>query len=398
MTIDHIKHTIAPSLLPAIILCLQACTVANLDLCMNEHPHKGQLIMEYDWSGVAGEHPDSMVVVALRPLFRDKVAANWASDAAGTEDRLFGRLIASANGEEDLYRATYKDHPSRDSLFLPVGEWKISSYTSTPTAIGQAEKYVADVQEDGNALTFRLEESELPPVEFAYWHDRNPYGTWVDVSAKSALCMATGTLTVDEFANAKKNYHVKLTPRSLAQTVNVSFDTEVTDAGLTVDSMVCAVSGIAGAQNITTMELDVHTAHRAIFKATISAPANGRIRAAATLHVPGLVAGSTPAERQGPGILDVSVFTHFTDDTGIRRERRLDASVNLCRLLTATPSIRYDGEGRALQARPMLNLHIDGRMLVSREGLANAGNARDTWTYEGAADAAMGSGAYRQRD
>ena len=73
---------------------MTGCNNANMDLCYDQHPHRGQLIVEYDWSGLEYEKPDSMIVMAVRPVFRTKMASNWATTVASGESRLYGRLIA----------------------------------------------------------------------------------------------------------------------------------------------------------------------------------------------------------------------------------------------------------------------------------------------------------------
>ena len=382
MTRDNIKHIITPLLCFAAILCLQACTMANLDLCVGEHPHRGQLIIEYDWSGIECEHPDSMDVLALRPVFRDKVATNWASDVRETENRLFGRYIASATEEKNLYYAPYKDNSSRDSLFLPAGEWRISSYTSNQSTIDLAENYVADVLDDGESLFFKLEEFDRLPEKYAYWYDRNSSGSWVNVLMNSSICLANGTVSIDEYADKKKDYKVVLKPRIIAQKVNIGFEAEVVDADITVDSIVGAISGIAGMMNISTMELDINTTYKAIFETELSNVGGRNIRAGSTIYVPGLVRGYSSSSLQGPGILNVCVFVHYVDSKNIRRERRLDGTVNLYRLLTNTPSVKYDDEGKVVQARSELNLLVRSKMLISKDKLSNADDALDTWVDE----------------
>lgn len=369
-------------LLPVSLLCMHACTVANLDLCMDEHPHRGHLIIDYDWSGVDIEHPDSMVVVALRPVFRDKMASNWATGASGNENRLYGRFIASASGDGNLYHASFKDNPSRDSLFLPAGEWTISSYTSNPSTIELVKDYATDVMDDGGSLYFKSDVSERLPEKYAYWYDRNSYGGWVEASANSSVCLSGGSVVIDEYSNVKKDYRVKLAPRIVAQKVNVGFEAEIVDADIAVDSIVCAISGIADAMNLNTMELDIDATHQAIFETELSRTSDRHVSAHGTIYVPGLVRSSSSSLLQGPGILNVSVFVSYADDNNVCRKRRLDATLNLFRLLSATPSVQYDKDAKVVQACAELNLLVQSRMLISKDKLSNADDALDSWVEE----------------
>ncbi len=364
------------------VLVLVACTAANLDLCVDEHPHKGQLIVEYDWGAVGDEHPDSMVVVALRPVFRDKVASNWATNKATGESRLYGRFIASADEDEEAYHRPYKDVPSRDSILLPAGEWEITTYTSNAGTVESTSKYTQDVMDDGGELFYRLESYDNLPEKYAYWYDRNSYnlqGGWVDVPLKSSVCLARATLLVDEYASDRKTYSVKLKPRGVAQKINLSFEAKVVDPGIEVTDIVCAISGIPDAMNISTMELDIEKTHQAIFETTTSPTSGGNILAKSTLYVLGLVRSSSASLLQGPGILNVSVFVKYTDDEGNPKERRLDATVNLYHLLSATPSVEYNEAGNVVQACQTMNLHVRSTMLISKTKLSNADDALDSW-------------------
>lgn len=381
MTRNNIGHIAASMLWSVVLFCLQACTSANLDLCMDEHPHKGQLTVEYDWSDMPDGHPDSMVVVALRSVFRDKVASNWATARFGNESRLYGRYIASAIGDADTYYATYKDDPSRDSLFLLAGEWTVSSYTSGNASIKRTTNYVKNVASDGSSLAMELDASKRLPGRYSYWYDRNPYSSWVDVSPKACLCVADGSVTIEEYANVKKDYKVRLKPKRVSQKVSIGLEAEVKDADITVDSIVCAISGIAGVMNINTLELGIANTYKAVFKTELANAESDRINASATLFLPGLVCGAEPSELQGPGVLNVSVYVHYMDIDNVRQERRLDATTSLYRLLTATPSVK-NVNGKAMQACSELDLFVRGRMLISKEKIANASGALDSWTDE----------------
>ncbi len=361
------------------MLGMYACTAANLDLCMEGHPHRGQLIVEYDWSGL-DEHPDSMVVMALRPIFRDKVSSRWASDvnAGRGENRRYGTFIASATGEDDIYHSPLDEALARDLIYLTAGEWEISSYTSNPTTVEATKDYTVDVQDDGGELFYKLDPFDELPEEYSYWRDRNSYSTWVDLPQKHSVCLARGTLVVDEHADTKKDYKVVLRPKNVAQKINLSFEAKA-EPGINVDRIVCAISGIPTAININTLALDIDVTHQAIFETNVSTSSNGNITAQQTLYALGLVRSATSAKLQGPGILNVSVFVNYEDDNGKRRERRLDATVNLFRLLSETPSVKYDDMGRVVQTTSQLNLNVRSTLLISKDKLSNIGEVIDPW-------------------
>ena len=415
---------------------MTGCNNANMDLCYDQHPHRGQLIVEYDWSGLEYEKPDSMIVMAVRPVFRTKMASNWATTVASGESRLYGRLIApfgldfskpmnyeegdtdsevdgdtdsevdsdteigvegDAEGEvedgtdNDVDISTDPDTEDegsnviserRDWLYLTSGEWEISSYTSNESTLNLASVYANDVKDDNTNFYFKLETFTELPEKYSYWYDRNAYSSWVSVSSNSTVCLARGKVVVDEFANPQKDYKVGLRPVSVAQKVNISFDAELVDDDIEVDSIVAAISGIAGMMNLSTMELDINTTYQGIFKTELTENALGHITSKSTIHVPGLVRSSSGLKLQGPGILNVSVFVKYTDDKGLKHQRRLDGTLNLYGLLTETPSVKYDEDNKVVQACPVLNLDVRSRMLISKNKLSNAHDAIDNWVDE----------------
>lgn len=402
MTKYSVSRRFAILIWPVFLLCVSACSMANLDLCVDGHPHRGQLIVSYDWSGIKDELPDSMVVLAIRPVFRDKVSSNWSSRVNSGERRPFGRFIASATGEDSLYYAPlYRSHGggvvqkdgvedegvsdvmmSRDSIFLTSGEWNLLSFSSNPAVVEVTKGYTADVWDESKALDYRLKVYEQLPDEYKYWYDRNPYGGWVDASEKSAVCMARGSVVVDDMANVKKSYTVKLKPSIISQKINIAFDAEIVDADIVVDKIVCAVSGVTGMIELDKMRLNPGITHQAIFETELTKISATRIRANGTIYVPGLMRSSDSSLLQGPGVLSASVFVSYTDDEGVRRERRLDATLNLFRVLTATPSLKSDRDGYMLQTASTVNLHIDSRMLISKKRLSSAQDALDAWVDE----------------
>ena len=424
-----------------LLLTLVGCKNANLDLCYDDHPHRGQLIVEYDWTGLEYEKPDSMIVMAIRPVFRSKMASNWATTVESGENRLYGRLIApfelnffkpmnyeegdadsevdgdtdsevdsdaeigvdgDAEGEvedgtdNDVDISTdpdIEDNSSnittvrRDWLYLTSGEWEITSYTSNESTLGLAYRYASDVMNDNSKFYFQLETFTELPEKYSYWYDRNAYSSWVSVSSNSTVCLARGKVVVDEFANIQKDYKVVLRPVSVAQEVNISFDAELVDDDIEVDSIVAAISGIAGMMNLSTMELDINTTYQGIFKTELTENALGHITSKSTIYVPGLVRSSSGLKLQGPGILNVSVFVKYADDKGLKHQRRLDGTLNLYGLLTETPSVKYDEDNRVVQACSVLNLDINSRMLISKDKLSNAHDAIDNWVDETIIDA-----------
>lgn len=383
MMYNKVSTLIKALLCLAVLFCQQACNVANLDLCQEEHPHKGQLIVDFDWSGLSTLKPDSMIVVAFRSVFRDKMASNWSTDKASGEKRLYGRLISPRDvTERELYSNTIDATPNRDSLYLPAGEWIIFCYTSNAPTIELTRQYTEDIQAGDEMFFFQMPVADRLPEKYAYWYDRNPYGAWVDVTAQPSLCFASNALTVDEYADNAKDYNVTLRPTTMAQNVTISFDAEVDDEDIVVDSIVCSMSGVAGFINLQTKELDIEKTYQGIFKADIRKTQERQIHVSSTLHVPGIVRSTSHTLLQGPGILNVSVFIRYTDKNTVRRQRRLDGTTNLYWVMTDNPSVKYNEDGKVVQTCEKLQLHISSKLRISKGKLSNAEDALDSWVDE----------------
>lgn len=380
--IRNMSKVIFSSLCMIALFCLCSCSMANIDLCYDEHPHKGQMIVEYDWSGLKMERPDSMIVIALRPVFRDKVSSNWATEVCEGENRLYGRLIAPME-EKELYSNQIDNAAScRDSLFLPTGEWVISSFSYNAPTIDLVKGYTEDIMDDGESLLFKTETYNDLPLKYSYWYDRNPYRSWINVTEGSSICMAKANLYVDEYASINRNYRVRLRPSTISQKINFSFDAEVSDDNVIIDSVVCAVSGIPNLINMQTLEMEIDSTYQGIFETNLSKTVEGYTRVSGTIYATGLVRSTSQSLLHGPGILNVSVFVHYPDANNRIINRRLDATTNLYWLLTDNPSVRYNERGKVEQAVSELNLHIRSRLLVSKSKLSNANDALDAWNDE----------------
>ena len=383
MMYNKVSTLIKALLCLAVLFCQQACNVANLDLCYEEHPHRGQMIVDFDWSELNIEKPDSMVVVALRPEFRDKMSCLWATEKAKNETRLYGRLIAPCEAEERvLYANVIEEMPQRDSLYLPAGEWIISAYTSNDETIELTKQYTEDIQADNEAFYFKMSVFEKLPEKYAYWYDRNPASIWVDLTPKKSVCFASASLTVDENANIKKDYKVRLKPATMTQNVHVSFDAELDEEDIEVDSIVCSMSGLVGVVNLQNNVLDIEKTYQGIFKADIKKTQKKQLHVSSTLNVLGIIRSSSHTFLQGPGILNVSVFVKYEDKAGVRRQRRLDGTTNLYWQLTDNPSVKYNEDGKVVQTKPKVDLHISSKLRISKGKLSNASDALDSWVDE----------------
>ena len=204
----------------------------------------------------------------------------------------------------------------------------------------------------------------------------------MDLTPKKSVCFASASLTVDENANIKKDYKVRLKPATMTQNVHVSFDAEVDEEDIEVDSIVCSMSGLVGVVNLQNNVLDIEKTYQGIFKADIKKTQKKQLHVSSTLNVLGIIRSSSHTFLQGPGILNVSVFVKYEDKAGVRRQRRLDGTTNLYWQLTDNPSVKYNEEGKVVKTKSDVNLHIISKLRISKGKLSNASDALDSWVDE----------------
>lgn len=392
---SYSKHTKIGLWLAMMLLLLmqQSCSLAYVDLCADEHPHRGELVVNYDWSELKEKEtiPDSMVVWAVRPVFRTKVSSNWDSgvrrnSGAREDSRLYGSIIAPDDemfySPHEGYKPPVGHTQMRDSIFLTPGEWVLAAYTSTSATINAARNFTNSLWDEGEMLFVMPTTSKDLPEKYRYWYDRNPYSEWIGVEADASIIMGRATYTVDEYATRDKKYEVTFAPKTLTQVITFGIEAELIDHDVTVDSIVCAVSGVIAGMNVESMVLSVNKTFQGLFHTELSDTPDGNIRAEGNIHVPGLVRSNNKELLQGPGILNVCVFVHFTDDKGEVKYRRLDGTINLFRLLSENPSIVYSSGGEIVQSGPTLRLEIKTRLKISKDKLSSASDAIDPWVDE----------------
>lgn len=382
-----------------LIIMQYSCTAAYVDLCNDEHPHRAELVVDYDWSEVeAGAIPDSMVVWAVRPVFRTKTSSNWDSGVRNADSReksrLYGCIIAP---DDEMFFSRHEDYTPpaghmqpRDSIFLTPGEWVLAAYTSNNATIAAARNFTNSLWDEGEMLFIMPTTSKNLPEKYSYWYDRNPYSEWINVGIDASLILGRTSITVDEFAEREDKYHATFVPKSITQTITFGIEAEVVDDDITVDSIVCAVGGVIGGMNVETMTLSVNRTYQGFFHTELSPTSYGGIRAEGSIYVPGLVRSNSIDLLQGPGILNACVFVHYPDDTGAIKYRRLDGTINLFRLLTETPSVVYSSTGEVVQSGPTLQLEIKTKLKISKDKLSSASDAIDPWVDETIIDTEQG--------
>ena len=374
-----LRHTVLHIIAVALLAATYSC--AELELCEADHPHMAQIVTQFDWSGISDETiPDSMVVIGVRPMFHSKVASNWSSQPTH-DGHCHGRMITPL---DTIY---YSDSQTiGDSIFLGTGDWTFLSFTSTEASI-QAATEMVDIDDKSTDIFFFSTKQliEIDP-KYKYWYDRNNYSSWVDINYRNISHIARSAVSIDHNATHQSLYTIDFRPEPIIQTVDIHLHATIVDPDVTVDSIVCAISGIIGGYNVERSTLNVNRTYQGIFETTLTQPAPDKITATGTIYPLGLVRNSVKENLQGPGILNVSVFVHFPDDSGQIKHRRLDGTINLYRVLTDNPSVLYNDNREVVQTTSHLTLDITSEMEITKKRLSSASDAIDQWLDETTTD------------
>ena len=189
--------------------------------------------------------------------------------------------------------------------------------------------------------------------------------------------MGNASFNVTEWAQSSDEVHVPLAFSPISQTVHLNVPISV-EAGIKIDSVTAEVSGVSDSMKIGNRQVGVDRTYKVLFPMEIR---DGYpTMALGQFYAPGIVSSQSRELITGPGILSVMVFIHYYDENNIKRPRTLEASINLIRQLSVTPSIMENDLGEAYQSQPEITLEIPVLMHLTRSKITSIGDAAlDQW-------------------
>lgn len=372
---NHRQYITGIVVMLLMLMAVWGCT-PYVDLCMEEHPHKAQLRVNYTWDP-AMKAPERMVLLMLREVNRMKLGSVWDTEKTGGEYQ--GYPLFTYEKDFRSVPFTPEEGGEGEPVYAPSGDY---SYIALPWNAENEEvcrKYLENLQSDGKGLYIQEHVEEEIPLRFFHYPDYNSYSGFFDSEAPLPILITNDRVSVTENAKKEDKIDVPIVPNSVSQTVDLSLKVKSVDEDLKVDSVICQLSGVISGIDIFSGELDIKHTYKTVFLTSVSDEADGRYLCSARIYVPGLVRSATKTRLTGPGILNASVYVSYLDEEGYVRNRRYDATINLYRYLSDNPSVKYIEENKVVQTSLSLKYDIESSLVISHEGLGNEPGALDEW-------------------
>lgn len=372
---NHRQYITGIVVMLLMLMAVWGCT-PYVDLCMEEHPHKAQLRVNYTWAAEM-KAPERMALLMLREVNRMKLGSVWDTEKTGGEYQ--GYPLFTYEKEYRSVPFTTEEGEKGEPVYAPSGDY---SYIVLPWNAENEEvcrNYLEDLQSEGKGLYIQEHVEEEIPVRFFHFPDYNSYNGFFDSEVPLPILITNNTISVPENAKKGDKIDVPITPNSVSQKVDLSLKVKSVDADLKIDSVICQLSGVISGIDVFSGELDITQTHKTIFLTSVSSEMNGSCVCSARIYVPGLVRSAKNTSLTGPGILNASVYVSYLDEEGYVRNRRYDATINLYRYLSDNPSVKYIEENKVVQTSLSLRYDIESSLVISHEGLGNEPGALDEW-------------------
>lgn len=368
------------------MLGLASCNT-DVDLCyQGPHPHTTPVAFSFDWSRT-NLKPDSMYVIA------NKIIKN----------RLYTMAVSSTSKSGHFI---YKDDYTTDStqqeklnLFpLNSGEYKFFAFALDGTELkydnvnefvygNNANERISDIY-----LEYKTYEKGAPELKsrVANWDDYNPYANYIQTNVTPVCFDSIPLTTID----GRARQSIEFTPRKLSQNIDIYFDItkDVSKYGFVVDSVIAEISGIPLAINLGNGYIDITRTAKMLFdvgledskgNAISDSRNNSRLRAHANIDVTSIVANKSAGEKTGPGIMQLIIYTHATDNDGNLRQKRLQGKINIFNTLAEANIIEIVNEGKnAKRHREHATLNIKTTLVLEGEHIVDTptdDNGIDQW-------------------
>lgn len=355
-------------------LLLTACST-EVDLCYdhhpdpddmdNHHPHQARVDFNYNW----GSHtpvPDSMKVLALRPVNQLKYLFKTTSKATGNT----GQVLLPTD------EAYFVKGAPNDQFMLRNGSYQITAFNGNNDIVElNTEEYetVHDSYMDDIVISYPVVENLSDfDADYTMMRDRNPYSAYLNNADVMPIYLAYAKVEVPRTATEAMNIPITLTPNPVTQAVTIIFEMETEPGGgVVIDDVQCIMSGTGRSVQIGSEVVNIEKTYKVPYRPRITRSA-GHATATGTIHVPGIVRNETSTATTGPGILQVNVNCHYTDDHGLVHRPTLGAIINLYRTLGETPSLVPDEDERPVQSAHAITLRIGNIMRVTRSRIESS--------------------------
>lgn len=379
---------ISTTCLATLTWLLAACSIDS-PLCYDTHPHQAVVDINYDWSKVKTGRPDSMMLLATRPIYQLK----YVYLTSAHESNNTGVLIS---GPDSAYNILEEDgtDTGNDSILFHTGDYDLLSFNGSNSLFEEDNslrnyELIPNYATDSIWVSYKpLETLSMYPDEtYRLWEDHNAYSKYLVGLESTPLYSGTAKLTIPRTANQNSTRVACLIkPVPVSQMLTIIYRCMPKEEGIAVDSVICEISGVVRSMQLLTRRLRVDQTYKALFRSDVTHKGvldyKDIVEVRGSINVPGVVRNSSRGTLIGPGILNTALFIHYEKD-GKTLHRVLRASINLFETLSQNPSVIYNENGDVVQSQPELTLVIDNLMGLYKDKIIPEDNfGADTWHDE----------------
>ncbi len=338
---------------------VELCDVLGWENGVLTHSHRAMVRYSFEWDGTQLHRPQRASVAWIRPIKRLKGFRILPTDVV-TKDTTF-------NGGE--YEFTAYTHVGNVSVF--DGTAFQNSWTMDAADMDVRYETTTDLNDSryGGA--------------YAGIRDRNPYSSYLLGADSASIYSASNRIEIPLQTNLADTirgtfYDCKFRMQPVTQAITVQFAMD--EEGVVVDSVKCIMSGAGRSVHLASRVVNIDVTYKVPFCPVSLRRSGTRTDVQHTFHAPGLVRNQKPGAITGPGIMQVDVFAHYTDDEGVVHRPVLTAIINLYNALARTPSLVYNEQGEPRQSSRAITLTIGNAMKVTRTRIENSmDGGLDSW-------------------
>ena len=405
------KNKILASIATIMLAIIVACN-PDVQLCgLNEHPHKSQVAIDFDWSGV-NNVPDSMFVIANRvinttrysiavnsknhegcfifnpdpefvpPTIEDGNNEGEGNGDEGGEDNGEGGEDNGEGGEDNGEGGENEggnvdgngNNSSRNNIAqaklrtfpLHVGTYKFLALALDTTELiyQRVNSFVENINNGGKFSDIFIEYKTYNKNDkglrcnLRNWDDYNPYSNYIQSDITPVVFDSIPNYEINSTARST----VKFRPRNISQNIDiyVNIAKDISKQGFVIDSITAEVSGIPKSINLANGYIDITSTAKMMFRMELMNSAgkvvadNSRtksLKAHANINVASIVSSSSETEKMGPGILQMIIHAHALVNSGKpdeeKRLKRIQGKINIFNTLKEANLIEIVNDGKS---------------------------------------------------
>lgn len=213
------------------------------------------------------------------------------------------------------------------------------------------------------------------------WIDYNSYGQYTAPAMKPTYYAFVGKETV----LANDIHTIRLEPHQITQEYTITFQIEK-EYGVKIDTIVGILSGIPERFGLTTQHVDVSRTNKMVFIPDANydgSTTTTLLECSRTVNAIGLVHSKGPGYTQGPGILQLCIYTSTQNEEGQTKTKTIYAIINLYNKITSRRPLLAKSNGEyVIQNGKKFLIDIENILKIEKGEIledANEDNSLDVW-------------------